>query len=180
VNFDDQDWEAAPPSAGVARGISTAWKVAAGVAFGMVLGGALVYVLERQRAPAAAAAATPPIERMMQDKPPAAGNPTPSPQDAEPQAPPLPQPALPAPQPANPSASEAAAAEASLNGEPEAEAALRAARRAAERKDRAWADFYKKPAMCDEYTSRDVMVECANQYIRARHEFEENYSVGRR
>lgn len=67
-----------------------------------------------------------------------------------------------------------------MNGEPDAEAALRAAYRAAERKDRAWAEFYKKPALCDEYTSRDVMVECANQYIRARSQFEETYGTGKR
>ena len=48
------------------------------------------------------------------------------------------------------------------------------ARADAERKDRAWARFYRKPAVCDDAAT----VECANAYIRARRSFEEKYARG--
>lgn len=149
----------------------------------MVFGGVLVYVVDHQLAPATDKVTVPPIERLMQGEPPAAGSPARLPPAAEPTAAlPLPDPALHVPMAASLSASESAAVATSMNGEQEAgaEAAQRAAQRAAERKDRAWADYYKKPAMCDEYATRAIMVECANQYIRARSQFEESYGEGKR
>lgn len=59
------------------------------------------------------------------------------------------------------------------------EAVQRAAQQAAERRDRAWARFYQKPAQCDENPTKATMVECANHYIRARREFEAQYGPAR-
>ena len=43
-----------------------------------------------------------------------------------------------------------------------------------DRKERAWARFYRKSAICDDAAT----VECANTYIRAKHSFEEKYARG--
>jgi hypothetical protein len=178
VNFDDQDWEVGQAPAAEARVMSTAWKVAAGVVVGMVLGGVLIYGVDRLQAPVAdATVAGPPIERLIQAEPPAASSPMKQPA-AEPRASlQLLDPDWHLPRTVVLSPSEATTA---MDREKEAEAAQRAAQRAAERKEKAWAEFYQKPALCDENPTRAIMVECANQYIRARHEFEETYSAGKR
>ena len=50
---------------------------------------------------------------------------------------------------------------------------------AAARKERAWSQFYKKPAQCDGNPSNDVMTECANHYIRSKRQFEAAYVAGK-
>jgi hypothetical protein len=50
---------------------------------------------------------------------------------------------------------------------------------AARRKERAWQRFYQRPDFCADNPTAALMVQCANQYIRARKEFEERYSAGR-
>ncbi len=45
----------------------------------------------------------------------------------------------------------------------------------AARKERAWNQFYKKPAQCDGNPTSDVMTECANHYIRSKRQFEAAY-----
>ena len=77
------------------------------------------------------------------------------------------------------------AAAANRPGEPqeaERKAALaqQAAQQAIERKERAWALFYKKPAACDEIPPKASMVECANHFIRAKREFEQLHGAGKR
>jgi hypothetical protein len=50
---------------------------------------------------------------------------------------------------------------------------------ALERKQRAWARYYKKPPHCDNNPSSDSLVDCANHFIRARRQFEEDYAAGK-
>ncbi len=52
--------------------------------------------------------------------------------------------------------------------------ARRVALAAADRKERAWAKFYRKPATCNDSAS----MECANGFIRAKRTFEEKYARG--
>jgi len=48
-----------------------------------------------------------------------------------------------------------------------------------ERKERAWAKQYKKPPQCEDPSAGDLLVECANHFIRARREFEQAYATGK-
>ena len=50
---------------------------------------------------------------------------------------------------------------------------------AADRKERAWNKYYKKPATCKGNPSNESMTECANHYIRAKRQFEEAYAAGK-
>jgi hypothetical protein len=54
------------------------------------------------------------------------------------------------------------------------EAAQRAALEAADRKEKAWAKFYRKPTACNDA----VTLECANANIRAKRAFEDKYARG--
>lgn len=45
------------------------------------------------------------------------------------------------------------------------------------RKEAAWSRFYKKPAQCDKADGQAFM-DCANGYIRAKRQFEEQYAKG--
>jgi hypothetical protein len=54
------------------------------------------------------------------------------------------------------------------------EAAQRAALEKADRKEKAWAKFYRKPAACNDA----VTLECANANIRAKRAFEDKYARG--
>jgi hypothetical protein len=54
------------------------------------------------------------------------------------------------------------------------EAATRAALEAADRKEKAWAKFYRKPAACNDA----VTLQCANAHIRAKRAFEDKYARG--
>ena len=59
------------------------------------------------------------------------------------------------------------------------EEARRAAIEEAARKERAWARFYKRPPHCDNNPNQGQMIECANQHIRAKRQFEEAYAAGK-
>jgi hypothetical protein len=59
------------------------------------------------------------------------------------------------------------------------ETAAQAAVEAARRKERAWQRFYQRPDFCADNPTAALMVQCANQYIRARKEFEERYGAGK-
>ena len=48
-----------------------------------------------------------------------------------------------------------------------------------ERKERAWADFYKTPAQCDGPYERIDLVDCANRHIREKKAFEAAYAAGK-
>ena len=184
MNFDDQDWEVGEPPGEELRGISTAWKVGAGFALGLALGGALVHFLDRQVAQNSArveAGAT--IERLLRNtQPSAAGAPAAAPMASDRSVSVLPEPAGKAAEVALPvpRAEPAATATADIEAESSAAAVFRAARQAAERKARDWARIYKKPPQCDDNPNRDVMIECANHYIRAKRQFEESYGAGKR
>ena len=47
------------------------------------------------------------------------------------------------------------------------------------RKDRAWSKFYKKPRACVETAGGSWTVDCANEFIRAKRRFEEQYKAER-
>jgi uncharacterized protein involved in exopolysaccharide biosynthesis len=59
------------------------------------------------------------------------------------------------------------------------ETAEQTAVEASRRKERAWQRFYQRPEFCADNPTAAQMVQCANQYIRARKEFEERYGAGR-
>jgi len=52
-----------------------------------------------------------------------------------------------------------------------------AAQEEARRKEAAWDKHYKKPAMCVNASRQSVMVECGNDYIRARQKFEASWAM---
>ncbi len=49
----------------------------------------------------------------------------------------------------------------------------------ARKKELAWSRFYTKPAKCDDSRGGSWSVDCANEYIRAKRLFEEQYSAGK-
>ncbi|MBV8035925.1 hypothetical protein [Roseateles sp.] len=55
------------------------------------------------------------------------------------------------------------------------------ARRAAEaeRRELAWTRFYRKPAACDEAKGGSWSVDCANDYMRARKKFADEFDAGK-
>lgn len=54
-----------------------------------------------------------------------------------------------------------------------------AATDAAMRRERAWAKYYKRPALCDNQPSNETMMKCANEHIRAKRQFDLDYEAGR-
>jgi hypothetical protein len=178
VNFEDQDWEELGAQA--RRGAleaANAWKIVAGVAIGVLLGGGLVYLVDHGMLQRALSDAARVIQQTVRVAGPASVIPPKSTasvaeQLATQQDMPDPASAVPVP-PAPPAA-------ASAGGAPAAESTQRAMQEAAEQKERAWAKYYKKPAQCDGSPGRDTIVECANHFIRARREFDAAYAAGRR
>lgn len=59
------------------------------------------------------------------------------------------------------------------------EDARRAALDEAARRERAWAKFYKRAPNCDNNPNQEQLVECANQHIRAKRQFDEAYVAGK-
>jgi hypothetical protein len=59
------------------------------------------------------------------------------------------------------------------------EDAKRAAIEEAARKERAWDRFYKRSPYCDNNPNNEQMIECANAHIRAKRQFEEAYAAGK-
>lgn len=180
VNFEDQDWEelGAPVRQG-ARAPASAWKIAAGVAIGMVVGGGLVYLVDHGTALSGLSYAVRAFEHVVRVADPAA---VPSRAAASAAAPLAageatrePLPSTPRPNPPAPPVQRAPA-----GGGGEADSAAPAQRESDEQKELAWARYYKKPAQCDVSPGRDTIVECANHYIRARREFEAAYAAGKR
>ncbi len=180
VNFEDQDWEELGAQA--RRGAldtATAWKIATGVVVGMLLGGALVYLLDHGMAQQGLSAAARALGRVVHVAAPAGAG--------------APQPAASGPE-NHAARQDTRDASAALLGSPppsttapaaaddgdEAVSTQRALQRAAEAKERAWARYYVKPAQCDVNPGRDTIVECANHFIRARREFEAAYAAGKR
>jgi hypothetical protein len=185
VNFDDQEWDFEDGTSRPQPEATGAWKVVAGVAVGIVIGGALMWaVAHREGRPGAGAsqsvaeaaqpvaesavtAARAPMLRLP-DEPTRSGTPMP---------------------PLTPSAASAASAAGlapsqgagAVPGDTDVRVApvQRTGQQTAERKERAWALFYRKPAACEESPPRASMVECANDFIRAKREFEQLYAEGK-
>jgi hypothetical protein len=178
VDFDDQDWEPALASAEDAGYRSTAWKVAAGVTAGVVIGGLLMHVADRyliQRDTVRVVQLVAPSDRGAEQSDASESTPAPRPAaetDAARAGREQQQRQAQAEQQRMAEARERAAHE---EAERKAEASRQAA---AERKERAWAMYYSRPAQCDDNPTRQTMIECANQYIRAKREFEAIWSAG--
>lgn len=51
---------------------------------------------------------------------------------------------------------------------------------AARRRERAWQEFYRQPAGCEQPTSWNEQVECGNRYIRAKREFDARWEAAER
>ncbi len=182
VNFDDQDWDLEEGLSRPRPDPTVVWRVAAGVAVGIVIGGALVWAVDH-RGPWPGARTPPPATEAMRPAAEAGAITTP--------LLPLHLPAeptgagLPAQPPGLIVASELGPAEVRSAAvvpqdvEVRAALALRTTQHAAERKERAWVLFYKKPAACDESPPKASMVECANHFIRAKREFEQLYADGK-
>ena len=47
------------------------------------------------------------------------------------------------------------------------------------RREVAWAKFYKKPAHCDNQPNNETLVQCANEHIRAKRRFDTEYAAGK-
>ena len=54
-----------------------------------------------------------------------------------------------------------------------------AATDASMRRERAWAKYYKRPALCDDQPSNETMMKCANGHIRAKRQFDLDYEAGK-
>jgi hypothetical protein len=178
LNFEDHDWEELGATARrSAHERATTWKIAAGVAVGMLLGGVLVYVLDHGLLQAAVARATRSLGQIVRPADPAgAARPAPAASAAES---PVVRPDVPDPSSSAPAGLDATAPETQA-GSHEVGAAQPAPQPLDERKERAWARYYTKPAQCEAAQGRDTIVECANHYIRARREFEASYAAGKR
>ncbi len=180
LNFEDHDWEelGAPPGT---RDTAAAWKLAAGVAIGMLMGGLLVYVVDHGMAQRSLSEAAQALEQIVHAADtPATGRPRPVPPAAQPPLARLDQRDLSAPtmvERAQPTSAGAAAPEL---GRRALEPAPPGLQQADEQRELAWARYYVKPAYCDVNPGRDTLVECANHFIRARREFEAAYTAGRR
>ena len=46
------------------------------------------------------------------------------------------------------------------------------------KKDAAWQEFYKEPRSCSNWQTDQQMVECQNQKLRAKREFERKWAAG--
>jgi hypothetical protein len=183
VNFDDHDWEHGHAADQDVAGPSAVWKVAAGVAIGIVIGATTMYMADRHIWAPAWFEMVQAFEQMFRGAGPTTER-VPAPaarQAAAPQAAPV----LPDGPAAGPPTVEQPRGAASAP----AVAADALGRRAAstpggpltdlERKQRAWARYYKKPPHCDDNPTSDTLVECANHYIRARRQFDEAYAAGK-
>ena len=182
VDFDDQDWEQAHPAEQDVAGAATAWKVAAGMAVGIVIGATAMYLADRhieasawsetvqafERAlPGAGPSVPAPVQASRQATAPQAAVPVPEPTPAPPPIAESPRPAVPAP---GVTADTGGRQAGSGPGAPLSDL---------ERKQRAWARYYKKPPYCENNPTSDTLIDCANHYIRARRQFEEAYAAGR-
>ena len=150
MTFDDQDWVLESLADHERRDSSTAWKMAAMLAIGILLGALSIIVLLAYRTPAAVATApaalpaSEPVARLL-PSPPVGGT-----------------------------------ANAAIQDDPRRATQSSSAERARdERKERAWAKLYKKPPQCDDPSAGEPFVECANHFIRARREFEQAYAAGK-
>lgn len=181
MNFDDHDWESAEPTAQVARDGSTAWKVAAGVVVGVMLGGTLVYAIEHYM-PHLAFHETAQVfgDAMRDSSQRSAPEPAPPVRDStspETLSAPL-ESQIKQAEAAPPSAGVLAPATLHVVNERKPDPGKEAARAELSRKAQTWAEHYEKPRHCVEHPIADTLVDCANHYIRAKREFDAAYMAG--
>lgn len=179
-DFDDQDWDSAYPTPREPRNDSAAWKVAAGVVIGAVLGGAAVYAVDRYLPQMALTEAAQVFGAAMRDRrergapepaPPVRDSVAPEPAATAPETPLLQAEAAPPGAGVTEPAPPPAVSQRKPEPSPQARAEL-------DRKVRAWKEYYQRPRHCVENPVADTLVDCANHYIRARREFEAAYRAG--
>lgn len=159
----DSDRRALRPSFDRDDNNSLVWKIAAGVAIGIVAAALVLFLVERYRTQMAVEELTRFFQGMTRGLQESTARSAEETRRREAQR---------------------AAAEQQLRLEKAAqqrtvEDAKRAAIEEAARKERAWARFYKRPPYCDNSPNQEAMVECANHHIRAKRQFEEGYAAGR-
>ena len=163
MNSDDRDWDRHRPSFDRPRDDMLMWKIAGGVAIGMIVAALAIGAVERYRMQVALDEAA----RMFRGF--TSGLQESSARSAE----------AARQRDAQRVAAERQARELAAQQQRSAESAKRAAQEEAARKERAWASFYKRAPHCDNAPNDQQMVECANQHIRARRQFEDAYAAGR-
>ena len=183
MDFEDQDWVQGPAAEHDEGQPSAAWKVATGVVAGIVIGATAMYVAQHPATAVAwheaaraldrtiAGADTAPTSWPAPARPPAVAS---EGAPAGPDRPPASALGVATPRPAAASALTSAA----LGRGTTAPAPL-SAQEQHERRERAWARYYRKPVNCDERPTADTMIECANHYIRSRRQFDEAYAAGK-
>jgi hypothetical protein len=164
MSYDDRDWERHRPSFERPRDDMLMWKIAGGVAIGVLVAAAVISAVERYRMQLAFDEATRFFQSMM------SGTQKVSARAAEEMR----------QQEARRAAEAEQVRQDAAAQQRSTDAARRAALEEAARKERAWAKFYKRPAMCDDNPNNQTMVECANAHIKAKRQFEEQYAAGKR
>jgi hypothetical protein len=184
MDFDDQDWVQGPAAEQDEARPSCTWKVAVGVAIGIVVGATAMYVAQHPATALARHDAARALERAITgtDATPASGATPARPPAVAPDGTPAgrdgaqaPAASAPPPRPAP-----ASAVTQALLGRPAAASVPRSsAQEQHERRERAWARYYRKPPHCDDSPTADAMIDCANHYIRSRRQFDEAYAAGK-
>ena len=168
MGMHDRDWYAERHGTGRVSSYGTVWKIAAGFAIGIIVASAVIFIADRWRIRLEAEEAMRMLQRVLGQsveevdhaKKGAAARPAVAKQARRDQ--------------------ERQRREAAAKLDPDSAEARRAAAEAAARKERAWAQYYRKPAICDNQAINDAqMVQCANDYIRAKRSFEEQYAAGK-
>ena len=150
-SFDDPDWVHERPDDG-----TLLWKIAAGVAIGIVVAAVVLYAIVNYRAQVAVEELTRSLQQVSRSVSESSERASRERQRQE--------------------ADRAALEQDARQRQAEQ---LRVTAEAALRKERAWAKFYRKPPNCEGNPNNDQLVECANQFIRAKRQFEEAYAAGK-
>jgi hypothetical protein len=159
----DRDWQAFRPSFDRGDDNNLVWKIAAGVAIGIIAAALVLFLVERYRTQLAfeeVARIFQGLTRGVQES---------SARSAE---------------ESRQREAQRAAMEQQIRLEKAAQQraiddAKRTAIEEAARRERAWAKFYKRPPNCDNNPNQETMVECANHHIRAKRQFDEAYAAGK-
>jgi hypothetical protein len=167
VSPDDRDWARNRPSFLEASEHTTIWKIAIGVALGSVIAGMVMYAADRYMTQRAISQAVESFNQTMRGI-----NQTTAREQAEMRR-------RTAEEEVGRVQRDQQARQLRAEQQQASDDAQRAAQDAAARKERAWTKFYRKPLQCDGNPTSDTMVECANQFIRTKRQFEEAYAEGK-
>jgi hypothetical protein len=156
MGFDDRDWDRHRPSFDRPRDMLM-WKIAGGVAIGIIVAALLIGAVERYRMQVAIDEGMRMFKGLTSGVSESAARSAQEARQRESQR----------------AAAEQQARERKAQQQRNTQEAKRAAIEEAARKERAWAKFYKRPPHCDNNPNDQQMVDCANEHIRAKRRFEE-------